>query len=140
VEKELMQLTPVHTFGISVRWNDMDIQNHVNNANYFTYIEESRFSWLSGLKQAWKVGEYVPVLAKVSMNFIKPVNHPSKLNVILYAKLFDETSVMIAHKIVDKNNEDLVYATGTALLVWFDPINKKRTHVPQSVLDACSNV
>ncbi len=34
---------------IEVRWRDLDALNHVNNAVYFTYLEQARFQYLQEL-------------------------------------------------------------------------------------------
>ena len=38
-----------HKCKAHVRWNDLDAFGHVNNANYLTYVQESRadFTWWS---------------------------------------------------------------------------------------------
>jgi acyl-CoA thioester hydrolase len=37
----------VHEKRIEIRWNDLDVYAHVNNAIYLTYLEEVRDEWLS---------------------------------------------------------------------------------------------
>jgi acyl-CoA thioester hydrolase len=39
---------PVHEKRIEIRWNDLDVYGHVNNAIYLTYLEEARDEWLGG--------------------------------------------------------------------------------------------
>lgn len=34
---------------VEVRWRDLDAKNHVNNAVYFTYLEQARFHYLREL-------------------------------------------------------------------------------------------
>jgi len=36
----------VHEKRIEIRWNDLDVYGHVNNAIYLTYLEETRDEWL----------------------------------------------------------------------------------------------
>ena len=38
-EKMLFQMP------IELRWRDLDAFNHVNNANFLTYLEEARIRW-----------------------------------------------------------------------------------------------
>jgi acyl-CoA thioester hydrolase len=42
-----MERTPVHEKRIEIRWRDMDVYGHVNNAVYLTYLEETRDEWLA---------------------------------------------------------------------------------------------
>jgi acyl-CoA thioester hydrolase len=39
---------PVHEKRIEIRWSDLDVYGHVNNAIYLTYLEEVRDEWLGG--------------------------------------------------------------------------------------------
>jgi acyl-CoA thioester hydrolase len=41
-------MKPVHEKRIELRWSDLDVYGHVNNAIYLTYIEEARDEWLGG--------------------------------------------------------------------------------------------
>jgi acyl-CoA thioester hydrolase len=36
----------VHDKAIEIRWRDLDVYGHVNNAVYLTYLEEGRDEWL----------------------------------------------------------------------------------------------
>jgi acyl-CoA thioester hydrolase len=38
----------VHEKRIEIRWSDLDVYGHVNNAIYLTYLEEARDEWLGG--------------------------------------------------------------------------------------------
>ncbi len=38
--------TSLYSQTINVRWSDMDAIGHVNNARYFTYMEQVRIEWL----------------------------------------------------------------------------------------------
>ena len=38
----------MHEKRIEIRWNDLDVYGHVNNAIYLTYLEEARDEWLGG--------------------------------------------------------------------------------------------
>jgi acyl-CoA thioester hydrolase len=38
----------VHEKRIEIRWSDLDVYGHVNNAVYLTYLEEVRDEWLGG--------------------------------------------------------------------------------------------
>lgn len=35
----------VHQMVIPIRWGDMDVMGHVNNAMYFRYFEIARIAW-----------------------------------------------------------------------------------------------
>src|SRR5439155_20109201 len=41
----------VHQMTIPIRWGDMDVMGHVNNTNYFRYLEILRLDWLRTMGQ-----------------------------------------------------------------------------------------
>jgi acyl-CoA thioester hydrolase len=58
----------VHEKRIEIRWSDMDVYGHVNNAVYLTYLEEVRDEWLGGrLGDPGEVWNWV--LAHVEIDF-----------------------------------------------------------------------
>jgi acyl-CoA thioester hydrolase len=42
----MKERVPVHEKRIEIRWSDLDVYGHVNNAIYLTYLEEARDEWL----------------------------------------------------------------------------------------------
>jgi acyl-CoA thioester hydrolase len=44
----MTERAPVHEKRIEIRWSDLDVYGHVNNAIYLTYLEEARDEWLGG--------------------------------------------------------------------------------------------
>jgi acyl-CoA thioester hydrolase len=62
------QRAPAHEKRIEIRWNDLDVFGHVNNAIYLTYLEETRDEWLGGaLGDADQIWNWV--LVRVEIDF-----------------------------------------------------------------------
>jgi acyl-CoA thioester hydrolase len=60
----------IHEKPIEIRWNDLDVYGHVNNAIYLTYLEEVRDEWLGAvLDDPGEVWSYV--LARVAIDYIR---------------------------------------------------------------------
>jgi acyl-CoA thioester hydrolase len=59
---------PVHEKRIEIRWNDLDVYGHVNNAIYLTYLEEVRDEWLGG-RLGDPDGIWNWVLARVEIDY-----------------------------------------------------------------------
>jgi acyl-CoA thioester hydrolase len=57
----------MHEKRIEIRWRDQDAYGHVNNAVYFTYLEEARDEWLARSLPNGDVWDYV--LARVALDF-----------------------------------------------------------------------
>lgn len=60
---------------IEVRWADVDSRQHVNNARYFTYMEQARARYLEhlGLWDGKDLDQWGSVLAETSCTFIEPI-------------------------------------------------------------------
>jgi acyl-CoA thioester hydrolase len=55
-----------HEKRIEIRWRDMDVYGHVNNAVYLTYLEEARDEWLGAcLGDAAEVWNWVLVHVEI---------------------------------------------------------------------------
>jgi acyl-CoA thioester hydrolase len=57
-----------HRKQIEIRWRDLDVYGHVNNAVYLTYLEEGRDEWLgTTLGDAAEIWNWV--LARVAVDY-----------------------------------------------------------------------
>lgn len=126
--------TPLFVAPIGVRWRDLDAFNHVNNANYLTYLEEARLQWLQHVP-GWFNEHSMPVLAASEVNYRRPIEWPAQLNVELFCERLGNSSVTIAHRIVNAH-DDALYSDGKVVMVWMDPATGKPVPLPQSIRDA----
>ena len=126
--------TPLFVAPIGVRWRDLDAFNHVNNANYLTYLEEARLQWLQHVP-GWFNEHSMPVLAASELNYRRPIEWPAQLNVQLFCERLGNSSITLAHRIVDTGN-DALYSDGKVVLVWMDPATGKPVPLPPSIRDA----
>jgi acyl-CoA thioester hydrolase len=64
-----------HKCKAHVRWNDLDAFGHVNNANYLTYVQESRadFTWWSRKRAGEKPLLADMVVARAEVDFLEPI-------------------------------------------------------------------
>lgn len=123
---------------IEVRWRDLDAFNHVNNANFLTYIEEARLRWFETLPGQWLNAEIAPLLAAVQINYRQPIEWPAALAVELRVERVGNTSLTLAHRIVAEDDAQRVYADGHSVLVWIDRASGKPTALPDAVRALCS--
>jgi acyl-CoA thioester hydrolase len=58
-----------------VRWNDIDAFGHINNANYLTYVQESRadFTWWSRVRAGEKPILMDMVVARAEVDYLEPI-------------------------------------------------------------------
>ena len=129
------QARPLFVAPISVRWRDLDAFNHVNNANYLTYLEEARLHWLQHVP-GWFDEHSMPVLAASEINYRRPIEWPAQLQVELTCERLGNSSITLAHRIVDADDTTRLYSDGRVVMVWMNPTTGKPVTLPQAIRDA----
>ncbi len=129
---------PLFIADIAVRWRDLDAFNHVNNSNYLTYLEESRLQWLSHVPGPWFDESAMPVLAASEINYRRPIAWPAALRVELYCERLGNSSLTLAHRIVDAADADSLYSDGRVVMVWMDPASGKPVPLPAAIREAAA--
>ncbi len=129
------QRRPLFVAPISVRWRDLDAFNHVNNANYLTYLEEARLHWLQHVP-GWFDEQSMPVLAASEINYRRPIEWPAQLQVELACERLGNSSMTLAHRIIDADDHDRLYSDGRVVMVWMNPTTGKPVMLPQAIRDA----
>ncbi len=123
----------LHTIQLQVRWGDMDIFGHVNNANYFRYLEQARISWFETIgAPSGNVG-HGPILVAAACNFRIPIVYPATVEIRTYAKKPGRTSVPMFQEIVDADKPTTLYADGDSTIVWIDYQAGKSEPLPAEV-------
>jgi len=130
--------TPLYTAAISVRWRDLDAFNHVNNSTYLTYLEEARVQWLQRLPGSWSDEHAMPVMAASTLNYRLPIEWPGNVHIELYCARLGNSSMTVAHRIVDATDSSKLYCDGHVVMVWMDPARGKSVALPQALRDAAS--
>jgi acyl-CoA thioester hydrolase len=118
---------------ISVRWRDLDALNHVNNSTYLTYLEEARVQWLQRAPGRWGSEHAVPVMVASELNYRLPIEWPGQVQVELYCARLGNSSMTIAHRIVDASDSSKLYCDGHVVMVWMDPTTGKSVPLPHAV-------
>lgn len=129
--------TPLFVAPISVRWRDLDAFNHVNNANYLTYLEEARLQWLQQVRD-WFSEESMPVLAASELQYRRPIEWPASLHVELRCTRLGTSSMTLAHRIVDAADAGRLYSEGHVVMVWMNPATGKTAPLPATIRAAAS--
>lgn len=121
------------TCRITVRWSDMDALGHVNNARYFTYLEEARLAWLESLPEPWFDDHSGPVVARAGCDFRVPISTTGTVEVSTRAASIGKSSLTLASEIAGPRPESIVYATAEVVLVWIDRRTGRPRTLPESV-------
>lgn len=123
----------VHSTTLQVRWCDMDAIGHVNNAVYFSYMEQLRVEWLrsSGIPSTSNgVGA---VVVNTFCSYLRQLQHPDEILLKLYvsdpARTTFETWVTMERLI----EPGVICATGGATVIWVDTVRQKAVSLPDAV-------
>lgn len=132
VSRELRLEQFAHRHPLAVRWGDVDMLGHVNNAKYFTYEESSRIEYFQRLADTdprmWK--DYGLILASIGADFLAQVRHPSNLVIGTRITRIGRSSLNTISGVF-RDGEPV--AAVRATLVWFDYVNQKPLAVPETV-------
>lgn len=131
--------TPLFVTRLPVRWRDLDAFNHVNNASYLTYLEESRLLWLSQVPEPWFDETAMPVLAASEINYRLPIAWPALLQVELRCERLGNSSLTLAHRIVDAGDPARLYSDGRVVMVWMNPLTGKPVALPAAIRAAAAS-
>jgi len=109
----------VHEKQIEIRWADLDVYGHVNNAVYLTYLEEVRDEWLARVHDdPSAIMSYV--LARAAIDFRRELTLADG-TIVARCSLarFGTSSVTTREEILSSNGE--LAAEAEAVLVARDP-------------------
>jgi acyl-CoA thioester hydrolase len=126
---------PLIALPMAMRWRDLDAFNHANNSTYLTYLEEARLQWMTQV-DGWMNERHAPILAAVHVNYRRPLNWPADIIVELYCERIGNTSLTLAHRIVDASDLSALYSDGQSVMVWIDQ-DGKPVALPEAVRSAC---
>lgn len=128
----------VRTSLIPIRWGDMDAYGHVNNTVYFRYMEQIRCEWIEALGYKVLPGGEGPVIINASCTFLAPLNYPGTVEVRLFVGQPGRSSLPTYYELRLQDN-DAVYATGEAKVVWMDTRTGKSVPIPEALRTTLSD-
>ena len=115
----------------TVRFRDLDAIGHVNNATYFTYMEEARKEFFSLLFNSTSPGDFPFILAATSCNFTKPILlEDNVMAVDLWVSHIGRKSFTFRYEIYRPGEPSWIFATGESIQVYYDHANNKSIEIP----------
>lgn len=130
----------VRVVPVALRWADMDAQGHVNNVQYFRYMEQARIEWLDATGCRGDAGVYGPVVKTAGCTFQRALVYPAEIEVRMYCAPPGRSSFMTRYTLTARGDQSTLYAEGEALVVWVDhaigrsvPLPAQlRAHLPEA--------
>jgi len=129
------QRTLIYTAIIPIRWGDMDAYGHVNNTNYFRYMEQARVEYLEGAGYKILPQGLAPVIISTACTFLLPLTYPGTIELKMFAGTPGRSSIPTFFEFRLQGN-DTVHATGAAKMVWIDIATGKSVPIPEALRSA----
>lgn len=123
----------VHRHKEPIRWGDMDAFGHVNNVQFFRYLESARVEYAAAvLVDEVKSEEQNIILADIRCAFRRQLRWPGEVEVYTRASRVGRTSFGL-EQIVCRADAHEVVATSETVLVWFDFAAQKPAPLPEHI-------
>jgi acyl-CoA thioester hydrolase len=114
---------------LQARFRDCDLFGHVNNAVYFTYMEEARWAyWRQVTGDSPHSSLPGLILARAECDFIRPVRPGERLDIWIGTTKIGKTSLSLDAELLDERGEPV--AKGKAVLVAYDYAAARPIPVP----------
>lgn len=121
-----------HKIQVQIRYKDVDIQGHVNNANHITYFETARVNYFNNVLKRNDWNKTGMILAKTEIEYSEPVFMDDE--VYCYTKItsFGTKSFEISNLITKKvGKEEMMCAHGKSVIVCFNYEIKQTVEIPE---------
>ena len=121
------------TYDVTIRYFDLDTNNHVNNSVYFTYMEEARTKLL--LKQFLKCKEngISFVVAEAKCKFKKPIRMQDRVSIKISIQNIKGISFEIHYVFVDPLGQS--FAEGNTRMACVDEKTQKLIRLPKEIVN-----
>jgi acyl-CoA thioester hydrolase len=122
----------IHRTEVQLRFSDIDMLMHVNNAKFPTFMELSRIQYFSDIiapRHNWK--ETGLIVASYSMDFKIPIYFTDQLYVETEVTAIGNKSMTIIYRfIVEGDTGPILKAMGSSVMVCFDYLKNVSAPVP----------
>lgn len=122
----------MHRTPIQIRFSDIDILNHINNAKFPSFMEIGRIQYFQDAisnQHDWK--ETGVIVANYTMDFRIPIYLNDRLFIETEVTAIGNKSITFAYRfVVEGDAGAIVKATGTSVLVCFHYIENRSMEVP----------
>lgn len=126
---------PYFTTDINVRWEEMDINGHINYAVYLDYFSEGRLDAIGNdLVASLRQENIGPVIYKIEVEYLKEMHHPDAAHIVTWIeKVESKTRIQVRQNIYSKRSGKLV-SKGTFHSVFMDTAKRRPTRIPDAII------
>lgn len=116
---------------MKVLFRDLDAMAHVNNAVYFTYLEQARTEYYMNLANKTKVSDLDFIVASAKCDYKSSVSIDDEVIVYVKPAKIGKTSWSFQYEIREKNSNRLIAEAETIQVAYNYKRGKKKKINPQ---------
>jgi acyl-CoA thioester hydrolase len=107
------------SYQCSLRWSDMDVYGHVNNARFLTLYEEARVAMMfTGARDVGLTSlEEGVVIARHEIDYLRPIDYGDAVRIDMWLEEIRPSRFVVAYELFDG---DVVASRARSVCVPFD--------------------
>ncbi|MEZ5660687.1 MAG: thioesterase family protein [Burkholderiaceae bacterium] len=118
---------------IPIRWGDMDAMGHVNNTEFFRYMEQARISWFDAMGVPAAGDDDGPVIINAFCSFLEELRYPGSVRLTLSIGEMGRSSLQTYCDISRVDDPGTIVASGGAKIVWIHVPSRRSIPIPQDL-------
>jgi len=122
-----------YCYTVEVRFRDIDMFDHVNNAAYFTYAESARVAYYHHITGIPDPRDFDMTLAHAEVDYLVPIFYGQTLFVYTRTTRVGTKSLTMTHEIRDSKTGELL-ANISTVVVHFDHRTGKSKPLPAEII------
>ena len=108
-----------HRTTLQVRFRDIDAFGHVNNAVFFSYVEQARIRYLLDVLETAEPFDRLPlILARVELDYRSPILFGEEVVVETRVDRIGQSSIAMSHRMTAGSDERLVGDVQSVLVTY----------------------
>lgn len=123
---------------IDIRFNDIDLIGHVNNATFLTYFEEARWKFFAEIFGKENLTKLNFIIASINIDYESPIFPLDEPVVKMWVSDIGRTSFKFNYRIISKDGSKL-FASGNSTQVFYDYSENKPIKVPAEFLEKAAS-
>ena len=117
-------------FEQNVAWGDMDAFGHVNNVQYYRYIESARICYFEELNIFQQ--DIYTVVASSQCQYLRPLFYPDQLKIGARVEEMRSSAIRMSY-ILWSGQQQNIAARGEAVIVCVDKLNLQKIPMPENI-------
>jgi|Deesub1362A_J573_1020465.scaffolds.fasta_scaffold05651_2 acyl-CoA thioester hydrolase len=126
-------------YPLEIRYGDIDAQRHVNNARYFTFMEQARVRYFEhlGLWDGRDFDDVGIILLEASCTFKAPIQYGQQVRLGARVVRLGNKSIEMEYRFEEQTSGSIL-AEGRAILVSYDYHRNRSRRIPDAWREAIS--